>query len=611
MTDPVTSAPVATRPASPAPAAPPPRLLALEDQPPLGDSTRDPGAEPVVLLDVRGRPSGAVAKARVHHRATPLHLAFSCHVVAPSGRVLLTRRAAGKQTWPATWTNACCGHPRPGETLRHAVERRLRDELGLVPHRLVLAVPDFVYRAAMDEGTIEHELCPVVVAEVDRAPRPDPDEVDDVAWLTWEEVRERATADPGSLSPWSVEQIALLADMAPSPLALLDASRAGRGPAATGLDRPAGIRAVPGVAPGEGPDDPAAAVRGPVERIVDRFLADRLADVADLDPAAAAVGAEVRHLAAAGGKRLRPAFAYWGHRATGAAHDDGVLVAGAALELLHTFALLHDDVMDRSAARRGRPTAHRSLADLHRRDGLGGDDGWFGVSAAVLAGDLAFLWSTELLGDAPLSPEALARARRVFARLCTEVIAGQYLDLRLTAGDGEGDGAGGERLARRVALLKSARYTVTRPLQLGAALAGPAADDPALADALATYGDAVGLAFQLRDDVLGLFGEPAVTGKSRLDDLREGKRTLLVVRALHLAPDRDRRFLEQALGDPDLDEAAAERGREVVATSGALASVEALIAARQDEAVAAVRAVPPPARAALESLAARAADRDR
>ena len=380
MTDPVTSAPVATRPASPAPAAPPPRLLAFEDQPPLDDSTRDPGAEPVVLLDARGRPSGAVAKARVHHRATPLHLAFSCHVVAPSGRVLLTRRAAGKQTWPATWTNACCGHPRPGETLRHAVERRLRDELGLVPRRLVLAVPDFVYRAAMDEGTVEHELCPVVVAEVDRAPRPDPDEVDDVAWLTWEEVRARATADPGSLSPWSVEQIALLADMAPSPLALLDASSDGRGPAATGLDRPAGIRAVPGAAPEEGPDDPVAAVRGPVERIVDRFLADRLADVADLDPAAAAVGAEVRHLAAAGGKRLRPAFAYWGHRATGAAHDDGVLVAAAALELLHTFALLHDDVMDRSAARRGRPTAHRSLADLHRRDGLGGDDGWFGVS---------------------------------------------------------------------------------------------------------------------------------------------------------------------------------------------------------------------------------------
>ena len=158
--------------------------------------------------------------------------------------------------------------------------------------------------------------------------------------------------------------------------------------------------------------------------------------------------------------------------------------------------------------------------------------------------------------------------------------------------------------------MKSARYTVTRPLQLGAALAGPAADDPALADALATYGDAVGLAFQLRDDVLGLFGEPDVTGKSRLDDLREGKRTLLVVRALHLAPDRDRPS-SKALGDPDLDEATAERGREIVATSGALASVEALIAARQDEAVAAVRAVPPPARAALESLAARAADRDR
>ena len=436
MTDPVTPAPVATRPASPGAAAPPPRLLRSADRSPLDDSTRDPGAEPVVLLDARGRPSGAVAKAEVHHRATPLHLAFSCHVVAPSGRVLLTRRAADKQTWPATWTNACCGHPRPGETLRHAVERRLRDELGLVPRRLVLAVPDFVYRAAMDEGTVEHELCPVVVAEVDRAPRPDPDEVDDVAGSLGRRCGRgrppiRAASAPGrsSRSPcWRTWRR--------RPWRCSTRRGAGCGPAATGLDRPAGIRAVPGVARGEGPDGPVAAVRGPVERIVDRFLADRLADVAELDPAAAAVGAEVRHLAAAGGKRLRPAFAYWGHRATGAAHDDGVLVAGAALELLHTFALLHDDVMDRSAARRGRPTAHRNLADRHRRDGLGGDDGWFGVSGAVLAGDLAFLWSTELLGDAPLSRDALARARRVFARLCTEVIAGQYLDLRLTAGDG-------------------------------------------------------------------------------------------------------------------------------------------------------------------------------
>jgi geranylgeranyl diphosphate synthase type I len=189
------------------------------------------------------------------------------------------------------------------------------------------------------------------------------------------------------------------------------------------------------------------------------------------------------------------------------------------------------------------------------------------------------------------------------------VIAGQYLDLRLTHGAG---GDAGEDLAQLVALLKSARYTVTRPLQFGAALADPVAGrEPDLQAALAAYGDAVGVAFQLRDDVLGLFGDPAVTGKSRVDDLREGKQTLLVVRALALAPEPDRRVLAAALGDPDLDEAGAHRCRGIVASSGAWASVEALIEARQARALHALRAVPEPARTALTALAALATQRDR
>ena len=190
---------------------------------PRSRARRDPAEEPVVLLDPRGQPSGSLAKGRVHHDRTPLHLGFSCHVVAPDGRVLLTRRAAGKRTWPATWSNACCGHPQPGETLRRAVERRLRDELGLVPRRMALAVPDFAYRAVMDDGTVEHELCPVVVAEVDGTPFPDPDEVDGVDWVGWDALRARAASDPASLSPWAVEQVDRLAALAPTPLALLDA----------------------------------------------------------------------------------------------------------------------------------------------------------------------------------------------------------------------------------------------------------------------------------------------------------------------------------------------------------------------------------------------------
>ncbi|HEX6423432.1 MAG TPA: isopentenyl-diphosphate Delta-isomerase [Acidimicrobiales bacterium] len=586
----------------------------------LGTATRAPThrlptgrarrpVEEVVLLDPYGRPSGSQPKSAVHHTCTPLHLAFSCHVVAPDGRVLLTRRAATKPTWPSTWSNACCGHPQPGETLRRAVARRLGEELGLSPLRLGLAIPDFAYRAAMAGGTVEHELCPVVVAEVDGHAVPDPREVDGVEWITWEALRRRAEERPETLSPWAVTQIAQLSALAPSPLSWLD-SQLDPAVAAigeVGLDRDVAVGVPPAAGPcgTGGPDDPVIAVRDAVDRIIGEYLDEREREVAGLHPAAAEVSGEIRRLVAAGGKRLRPAFAYWGHRATGAEHDDGVLVAAAALELLHTFALIHDDVMDRSARRRGRPTAHVALAGRHRRDRLDGDDGWFGTSGAVLAGDLAFLWSGDLLASTPLAGDGVERARRVFARLCTEVIGGQYLDLRLTHGADDA-----ENLAREVALLKSARYTVTRPLQLGAALAG-GGDRPTLDGALGRYGDAVGLAFQLRDDVLGMFGDPEVTGKSCADDLREGKHTLLVVRALRLAAEGDRRFLAGALGDPDLGEAELARCRRIVAGSGALASVEALIAARHDHALRALAGVEGPARAALESLAGLATHRDR
>lgn len=532
----------------------------------------------VVLLDGRGRPSGTAPKASVHDASTPLHLAFSCHVVDAAGRVLLTRRAAVKKTWPATWSNACCGHPRYDETLRQAVERRLWDELGLRPRRLDLAIPDFAYRAVMADGTAEHELCPVLVAEVDGEPALDTSEVDDVTWLGWDELRRRATRDPSSLSPWSVQQIGELADLAPSPLAWLD----GRPGPAAGLD----------------------------ERVADRGRDDRTGRTGGIDDAVATsrrrvearLAAFIAGLVERGGKRLRPAFVHWGHAAAGAgtdpdALDERVVAAGAAVELLHTFALIHDDVMDRSATRRGGPAVHVVLGDA-----APGADPWHGPSAAILAGDLADVWADQLLDEATTSGPTAPAVRAAYHRLRSEVISGQYLDLRLAA-----DAHPTVADARRVALLKSARYTVTRPLQLGAAIAG---STPALDAVLGAYGDAVGLAFQLRDDVLGVFGDPARTGKGRLDDLREGKRTLLAVRALALADDGQRAVLATALGDPSLDEDGAARAREVITATGALASVEALVAQQRVVARAAVAGLPPAVRPALTALADFAADRD-
>lgn len=629
----------------------------------------------VVLLDVHGRPTGTAPKASVHHAHTPLHLGFSCYVVDRHDRVLITRRSHRKQTWPGVWTNACCGHPSLGETLQQAVTRRLGDELGLGLGRIAVALPDFTYRAVMSSGVVEHELCPVSVAEVTGQANPDPEEVDDLAWVPWSDLQERARLDPGSLSPWSVSQIRLLSALAPSLSAWLHLQTGGeRADHATLLEGtiapgdPIGVRptprvvsapkspepvgrpapeAAPEAGPWVGPVDPLDVVTRPVDGVLDRFLAGQEDELALVDKSASRVSRQVRRLVDAGGKRLRPAFVYWGHRATGAAHDDAVFVAGAAVELLHTFALIHDDVMDRSDVRRGGPSTHLAFAGDHAEEGMRGDGDWFGVSAAILAGDLTFVWADRLLEDTPVDAERLAHARRVFADLRVEVMAGQYLDLRLAAA-AEAD----ETLARRVAVLKSARYTVTRPLQLGAALAGRTAGGtgtsvagpftidlsgggavtalaadarragrvPAngtgatgpdrLDERLIAYGDAVGLAFQLRDDVLGMFGDPSHTGKSSLDDLREGKRTLLALRALELTDGLDHDQLARSLGDPGLDAAGAERCRHIVAGSGALASVETLIEAQYASALDALDGLPDPARSALARLADLAAHRD-
>jgi isopentenyl-diphosphate delta-isomerase len=239
--------------------------------------------EHVVLLDSRGHPDGTAPKSTVHDGATPLHLAFSCHVVDPTGRVLLTRRAATKRTWPATWSNACCGHPQLGETLREAVVRRLDDELGLRPRRLAVALPDFAYRAAMPDGTVEHELCPVVVAEVDEEPAPNLGEVDAVEWWDWERLRRRAQNDPSSLSPWSVQQIAELSQLAESPLAWLD-----RGVGDHGLDRPPGTGVRRQTSRREIDEAVAVAAR-PVEARLESFLRDRVAATVECDPAMAPV----------------------------------------------------------------------------------------------------------------------------------------------------------------------------------------------------------------------------------------------------------------------------------------------------------------------------------
>jgi geranylgeranyl diphosphate synthase, type I len=349
-------------------------------------------------------------------------------------------------------------------------------------------------------------------------------------------------------------------------------------------------------------------LRGAVTDALTGFLDRQRATLAAMDPSLAPVVDEVCALAG-GGKRLRPAFAYWGWRGARdttdepAEDDAAVLRAVAALEFVHASALVHDDVMDGARTRRGRPATHIGFADRHTDEDLNGDGALFGTGAAILVGDLALVWSDELLRRSGISSAALTRARAVWDTMRTEVTAGQYLDLLRAAG-----GLPGPDGALTVARYKSAGYTVQRPLQLGAAIAGAGGD---VVEAYTAIGLPLGEAFQLRDDVLGVFGNPDVTGKSADDDLREGKQTLLIALAEQAADDAGRRLLDDVLGDPSAGAAEFDAVRTLLEDTGARSSVEERIAGQTAVARAAIAAAPiaDDARAALDALAVAATSR--
>jgi geranylgeranyl diphosphate synthase type I len=274
----------------------------------------------------------------------------------------------------------------------------------------------------------------------------------------------------------------------------------------------------------------------------------------------------LRAVALAPGKRLRPAFCVAGYVGAGGIDDEPLVVdACAALELLHLFAVIHDDVMDASPRRRGRPTIHADFATRHTDAGWRGEDRRFGEGVAILVGDLAFVYADQLLADAPRP------AIDVFTELRLEVNVGQYLDLRgAVTADTDLDSA------RRIALYKSGKYTVERPLHLGAALAGRL---DALKAPLSAYGVPVGEAFQLRDDVLGAFGDATLTGKPVGEDIREGKPTRLRAWAVASATGAAAEVLATCYGAPGLTDEDLARVQQVLVDSGALDRAETEIAA--------------------------------
>ncbi len=346
-----------------------------------------------------------------------------------------------------------------------------------------------------------------------------------------------------------------------------------------------------------------ADLRARIQHALGSFLAGQAAFLDDVTPELGPMSGALADFLLDGGKRLRPAFCYWGWRGAGGADTDAVVRAAAALELLHACALIHDDVMDGSDTRRGQPAVHRRFAALHRGSRWSGDPAAFGASAAILLGDLCLIWADAMVNTAGLPPAALQRAAPVYDEMRVELMAGQYLDLLESV---RGDASIGRAL--RVARYKTAKYTVERPLHFGATLAGAPAGVLA---AYSAYGLPLGEAFQLRDDVLGVYGDPAATGKPAGDDLREGKRTALVAAAMEVATSAQATLVRERLGDPHLDAAGVAALRDVITTTGALSRVESLIAGRTAEALAALDSAPldGETRTALAELAASATDR--
>ena len=340
--------------------------------------------------------------------------------------------------------------------------------------------------------------------------------------------------------------------------------------------------------PGEPPVE-LTAIAARVEVRLGEILAAERRQWAELDPCLDEPLGDLADMVLGGGKRIRPAYCHWGWLLSGGdSNGDGALDGGCALEILHAFALAHDDVMDGSGTRRGAPTVWRKFVQRHHDRRWLGEDRRFGEAAAVLVGDMAMVLADRTLGE--VDPET----RAIWDRLRTELNMGQYLDV---VGSARGSATAAE--ARRIIEHKTARYTVVRPLQLGAALAGRAD----LAEPLARHGRPVGMAFQLRDDVLGAFGDPAATGKPVGDDLREGKPTLLMAMALTAATQPQLEILS-AVGS-ELDDETVADVQQVIVDTGALSSIEGEIAALLGEALNALDALPdvPEAREALAATA--------
>lgn len=344
-----------------------------------------------------------------------------------------------------------------------------------------------------------------------------------------------------------------------------------------------------------------ADIRMRVQRDLTQFLAEQTTYLGEIGSELIPVADAINSFLLDGGKRLRPLFAYCGYLAAGGAEDESVIAAVASLELLQACALIHDDLMDGSDTRRGRPSIHRWFEGIHINEDLSGSAAHYGSSAAILLGDLALVWSNQMLHQSGISPAALLRSLATQDEMRVELMAGQFLDIHEQA-------LATQSVARslKIARYKSGKYTIERPLHIGASLA--ISDETRRQNYIAIfseYGLPLGEAFQLRDDFLGVFGDPAMTGKPAGDDLREGKRTVLMAMTQDRATELQEGVIAKYFGAADLNLEGVEELRQVITETGAKDHVEQLIEKLTYTALDALNReeIAAPARELLEELA--------
>lgn len=310
-------------------------------------------------------------------------------------------------------------------------------------------------------------------------------------------------------------------------------------------------------------------LRDDFNRHLRTFLAHNSSHLQSISPALEPVGVALSEFILDSGKRLRPIFAYAGFVATGKTPDAPAMQAMASLELLQACALIHDDLMDRSETRRGKPAIHKRFESLHQERDFAGSATLFGDAAAILLGDLALVWADHMFHSAQCPVEQTLDAQRIHDEMRIELMAGQFLDVYE---QGQRDHNTDRSL--NIARYKSGKYTIERPLHFGAALAG---ESDELKKALSEFGLPLGEAFQLRDDLLGVFGDPSMTGKPAGDDLREGKRTVLISMTHEALSESERAHFFSLFGKTDLDSGEVDTLRAIISSSGADQRVEELI----------------------------------